>query len=291
MARVSIPVQETTRLFGTVYSPASDANVRHRALTRKAIELHGADYLERVFGRGSITGLRLVMGTGNRQQEFGVLYTEKDERRLVSFRRTRLLSVEQRGQLEAYRNQYDGYYMKHGNGYTERRGGDKQALQSAEQAFHDYISLSTHGPRPQWTLEPLPGFQQVRVANVPTRRIAPLPLRSIPLRAQRTPPPRHSFLPSPLTSPARATPPPPPARSLPVPPASSVAGPSRAQREIIDIPDSDDEDGVVALESRATSRVELKRRYPDDVIDISNDEDEQPRTKKHRFLGFVDLTI
>ncbi|KAK6977283.1 hypothetical protein R3P38DRAFT_2810464 [Favolaschia claudopus] len=290
MARVSIPVQETTRLFGTVYSPASDANVRHRALTRKAIELHGADYLERVFGRGPITGLRLVMGTGNRQQEFGVLYTEKDERRLVSYRRTRLLSVEQRGQLEAYRNRYDGYYMKHGNGYTERRGGERQALQSAEQVFHDYIVRNALGPRPRWTLEPLPGLQRVRVAN-PAHRIAPLPHHSTQHRKQHTPPPRRSFLPSPLTSPARAAPPPRPAPSLPIPPASSVAGPSRPRREVIDVPDSDDEGVVVVAESRKTSRPGVKRKHPDNVIDISEDEDEQPLTKKRRFLGFVDLTI
>ncbi|KAK7023219.1 hypothetical protein R3P38DRAFT_2405318, partial [Favolaschia claudopus] len=144
--------QETIRLFGTVYSPASDANVRHCAFMRKAIELHGAKYLERVFGQGTVTGLRLVMGTGNRQQEFGVLYTEK----------VRTLKLNQRGQLEAYRNRYDGYYMKHGNGYTERRGGDKQALQNAEQVFHDYIVRNALRPRPQWTLEPLPGFQRVR---------------------------------------------------------------------------------------------------------------------------------
>jgi hypothetical protein len=62
--------QETRRLFGPIYRPYFDTNVRHRALLRKALELFIPDDLYEIFS-GNPTSLRLTMGNAYTLLQFG----------------------------------------------------------------------------------------------------------------------------------------------------------------------------------------------------------------------------
>lgn len=65
-----ISPQETNRLFGPLYRPANDTNVRHRAILRKAVELYSPEHLAEIFNN-DFTHWRLVMGTSFMFSQFG----------------------------------------------------------------------------------------------------------------------------------------------------------------------------------------------------------------------------
>jgi hypothetical protein len=173
-------------------------------------------------------------------------------------RETAVPDAEAREALRRYRDAYDAHFMKNGNNYRVRNPHAKPALQAAEQAWHDwvvpYLAARGRPGRPTWALQPLPGFDRVRITPAPRAVIA------LPRRAQAP-------LPTPSNTCLEAAP-------APSTPARVPAG--SALRPIIilddDIP-------------RPRKRKHLG------VVDISDDEEEvvQPR-KKAKFLGVIDLT-
>ncbi|KAJ7106574.1 hypothetical protein C8R44DRAFT_885860 [Mycena epipterygia] len=231
--------QETRRLFGPSNNPANDTNARHRAFLRKGLELFTPEQLQAAFDQP--TKLRLTMGSGMNSNVFGQIKTH--------FIRNERLA-------------YDDYFFKRGNDYSVRNVHALPALQTAEQAWHDYIVayrvVCGMGPRPHWALEPLPGLQRVRT---------PAPDRRRPQLAFPTPPP---------TSPvANETP--------PVRPRLPALIPAGSRLLPIDLTADVDQ----RLPKNKTKK--RKRSATIEVIDVSDSEDDRPR-KKINFLGFVDLT-
>ncbi|KAJ7738672.1 hypothetical protein DFH07DRAFT_778957 [Mycena maculata] len=272
----TITFQETQRLFGPVYQPHYKANVRHRAILRKALELHSAERLREIFVHP--TRLTVVMGSGCTFSEIGKIKTNFVRNEHLVSRETAPPDLEAQDALRAYRDAYDTYFMKQGNNYAIRNPHAKAHLQAAEQTWGDWIVpyLAARGilGRPAWALQPLPGLQRVRVVPEP----APTP-RATPLALQTPPRRRHAQM-------ALPTPPPssPPVRAQAATPYSSPAARARAGSRLrpIEFPDDDSEE---------VARLPKKRKHLG-VIEISDSEEEalRPRKKK-KFLGVVDLTI
>ncbi|KAJ7037561.1 hypothetical protein C8F04DRAFT_1256768 [Mycena alexandri] len=261
-----IPRREINRLFGPIYRPADNTNVRHQAILRKALELRSLEQFADIF-ENDFTNLRLVMGTSLMFAQFGIV----KHNYMRNFRRvsheTPPLSLEQRQHLDDYRKAYDKHHMAQGNDYDIRGQGDKAGMQAAEQTWHDRMVVhhAAHGraDRPAWALEPLPGLERVRVGGVaPVFAPAPAPTpRALLPRA-----------PAPPFTPLRRAPFP----ALPSPPSSS---------RIIDLSHIDDE----------PARPARKRKFLG-VLDISDEEEEEvarPRKKVKRRARFwhIDLTI
>ncbi|KAJ7111274.1 hypothetical protein C8R44DRAFT_883096 [Mycena epipterygia] len=243
--------QETRRLFGPLNNPANDTNARHRAFLRKGLELFTAEQLQAAFDQP--TKLRLTMGSGMNSNALGQIKTHFIRNERLVARETDIPDAASRRALAAYREAYDEYFFKRGNDYSVRNVHALPALQTAEQAWHNYILAYrvAHGmgPRPHWALEPLPGLQRVRT---------PAPDRRRPQLAFPTPPP---------TSPV--------ATETPVGPQSPRVCPLSSQL-------------ARGLPKKTKKR---KRSATIEVIDVSDSEDDRPRKKmKINFLGFVDLT-
>ncbi|KAJ7795390.1 hypothetical protein B0H14DRAFT_3495992 [Mycena olivaceomarginata] len=187
--------QETRRLFGPVYRPYFDTNVRHRALLRKALELFTPENLYEIFSSNP-TSLRLTMGNAYTFLQFGKITSNfVRDYRLVR-RETLAPDLEGRLQLAAYRDAFDAHFKPQGNSYAVRDPEAKDALQAAEQAWHDFITIHNedHGiaDRPAWAFEPLPGFQRVRgappVAVARRRRPRVAAVERTPVAAPPAPP-------------------------------------------------------------------------------------------------------
>ncbi|KAJ7438425.1 hypothetical protein FB451DRAFT_1192660 [Mycena latifolia] len=265
---VNISSQETHRLFGPVNRPLFKTNVRHRAVLRKAIEIHPPEYIAEVFHQNA-TKLRVAMGSSFTFSQFGKIKTDfMCNGRLVSYE-TDPLDIEAREALRTYRDAYDAYFMSRGNDYAVRDPAAQQAMQAAEQAWHIWIVAyrAARGMpgRPGWALEPLPGLQRVHVPPTPARARAPGRTPVTPARARAAPPastPRAQ---------ARFTVFP----SLPTPPRSSPGS------VLIDLSHIDEPAWPAP-----------RKRYLGEV-EISDDEDNvtvRP-PKKTRYLGHIDLTI
>jgi hypothetical protein len=153
--------------------------------------------------------------------------------------------------------------MKHGNAYTVRNAAAKPVLQAAEQTWHDWVvgyrAARGMGDRPDWALQPLPGFRRVNIglglapALIPALGTTPASTPRVRRRQARFP-------------------------TLPTPPPSSPASSPTPTRIYF----SDDE----------LARPAQKRKFLG-VVEISDDEEDaevRPR-KKTRFLGHIDLTI
>lgn len=67
-----IPRREINRLFGPIYRPADNTNVRHQAILRKALELRSLEQFADIF-ENDFTNLRLVMGTSLMFAQFGIV--------------------------------------------------------------------------------------------------------------------------------------------------------------------------------------------------------------------------
>ncbi|KAJ6521645.1 hypothetical protein DFH09DRAFT_1424728 [Mycena vulgaris] len=82
--------------------------------------------------------------------------------------------------IRAYRTAYDSHFMSPGKDYAVRNAAAKSVLQAAEQRWHDFIVpyRAARGvlARPAWALEPLRGFDRVRIAPaLPAPAPAPAP--------------------------------------------------------------------------------------------------------------------
>ncbi|KAJ6552462.1 hypothetical protein DFH09DRAFT_1085946 [Mycena vulgaris] len=265
--------QETRRLFGPVYRPYFDTNVRHRALLRKALELFTPDDLYEIFS-GDPTSLRLTMGNTYTFLEFGKITSNFVLNYRLVRRGTPAPDLEGRLQLAAYRDAFDAHFKPQGNNYAVRDAEAKDALQAAEQAWHDFITIYNQdrgiADRPAWAFEPLPGFQRVRGAPsvaVPRRRrprvaaVARAPvaaLSSLAITPASGAATRTSY---PALPPLAATPP---------APLGSRLRPFNVDQHYV-------------------PRTPVKR--PLAVIDISSSDEEDLRPRKKPFhLGTVDLT-
>ncbi|KAJ7244571.1 hypothetical protein C8J57DRAFT_1242896 [Mycena rebaudengoi] len=248
--------QETQRLFGPVNRPDFTTNVRHRAILRKSLELFSAEDLQAMFTRP--IRLRVTMGSGENYTALGKINAHyKHNNRIVS-EVTPSLSALERNALRAYCNAYDTYFMKQGNDYRVRNAHATRVLQAAEQTWHDwvvpYLAACGRPGRPDWALQPLPGFQKVLVAPAPAASATPI-LPAIATLHKRGGLPTTQPV-SPVRTEAA------PSYSTPARVAEGVAGPSR------------------------------KRNFLG-VIDISSDEEDEedaPPPKKRRFMGYIDLT-
>ncbi|KAJ7126014.1 hypothetical protein C8R44DRAFT_874399 [Mycena epipterygia] len=252
--------QETRRLFGLSNNPANDTNARHRAFLRKGLELFTPEQLQAAFDQP--TKLRLTMGSGMNSNAFGQIKTHFIRNERLVARETDIPDAASRRALAVYRQAYADYFFKRGNDYSVRNVHALPALQTAEQAWHDYIVayrvVRGMGPRPHWALEPLPGLQRVRT---------PAPDRRRPQLAFPTPPP---------TSPvANETP--------PVRPRLPALIPAGSRLLPIDLTADVDQ----RLPKNKTKK--RKRSATIEVIDVFDSEDDRPR-KKINFLGFVDFT-
>ena len=66
--------------------------------------------------------------------------------------------------LRGYLVKYDAYFKCHGDQFVVRDPTARDALQQAEQTWHDWILRYRRvGARPAWALEPLPTLRRVRV--------------------------------------------------------------------------------------------------------------------------------
>ncbi|KAJ7085633.1 hypothetical protein C8R43DRAFT_1142516 [Mycena crocata] len=190
-----IPIQEIRRLFGPVNRPHYKTNLRHQAILRKALELFSIEELAAIFER--LTGLRVVIGSASTINVLGRIQTHHVRNDTLVCREMPAPDAAARQALLAYRQAYDGYFMKQGMVYRVRDPQALPALQAAEQAWHDWIVpyLAARGRpgRPEWALQPLPGLQRVRIAAEPAPQVPNTPVRG-----------RGAALPSPpLTSPVR----------------------------------------------------------------------------------------
>ncbi|KAJ7240118.1 hypothetical protein B0H12DRAFT_1074830 [Mycena haematopus] len=149
---------ETLRLFGPVFRPHADISFRQRAVLRKALELVSEEEV-----RDDLDGtdkLRVSMGGHNlfNFYRFGTVYTKIGQAECSN------LDQEARDALQDYLDKYDAYFTKQGKQFVVRNPDAKDALQAAEQAWHDWI-LRYRGvaSRPAWAMEPLPTLRPVRV--------------------------------------------------------------------------------------------------------------------------------
>ncbi|KAJ6511215.1 hypothetical protein DFH09DRAFT_1100439 [Mycena vulgaris] len=181
-----ISSQGTNRLFGPLNRPDLSTNVRHRAILRKALELFSAHELETTFG--TPTKLRVVMGNMCTLGQLGKIQSNIMRNDRLVRRETPAPDLPARQALIAYRTAYDVYFKTNGNAYAVRNPHAKYVLQDAEQTWHDWVVpyLATRGRpgRPTWALQPLPGFQRVRV--VPAHPRAPAPRAATPRAATAT---------------------------------------------------------------------------------------------------------
>ncbi|KAF7334042.1 hypothetical protein MVEN_02309700 [Mycena venus] len=263
--------QETCRLFGPLYRPYFDTNVRHRALLRKALELFTPDNLYEIFS-GDPKSLRLTMGNAYTFLQFGKITSNFVLNYRLVRRETPAPNLEGRLQLAAYRDAFDTHFKPQGNSYAVRDPEAKDALQAAEQAWHDFITIYNEDcgiiDRPAWAFEPLPGFQRVRgappVAVARRRRprvtaVERTPVAALPLLAI-----------TPASGAATRTP-------FPVlPPLIATPAPLGSRLRPFDV------------DQHYVPRTPIKR--PLAVIDISSDEEDLRPCKRLFHLGTVDLT-
>ncbi|KAJ7036997.1 hypothetical protein C8F04DRAFT_1257538 [Mycena alexandri] len=264
--------EETNRLCGPLYRPDHTTNVRHRAILRKCFELYSPEYLAEVFNN-DFTHLRLVMGTAYMFSQFGKINQNYTRGGRAVRNETDPPNLEGREALKAYTECFDQHFMKQGKTYTIRGRGNKPVLQAGEQAWHNFIiafwaARGTRYRRPGWALQPLPGFEMVRVAPAP---VAPTPLR----RAVLPRPPAPPFT---------------PLRRAPLPAMLSPPSSPRLPRVVIDLSHIDD--GPAPAPVHRAPKRKLSR-----VIDISDDEEASRPQKKAKkaakaFWGpVIDLTI
>ncbi|KAJ7822298.1 hypothetical protein B0H14DRAFT_3470911 [Mycena olivaceomarginata] len=223
-------------------------------------------------------------------------------------------NLEGRLQLAVYRNAFDAHFKPQGNSYAVRDPEAKDALQAAEQVWHDFITICNEdcgiADRPAWAFEPLPGFQRVRGAppvSVAQRRH---PRATAVERAPAAPPPVATLPPlaiTPASGAAVHTPFPalPPFASTPAPLSSCLRPfnfdqhyvphtPVKRPLAVIDISSSDEEDlrphkRPFNVDQHYILHTPVKR--PLAVIDISSSDDEDLHPRKRPFhLGTVDLT-
>ncbi|KAJ7019688.1 hypothetical protein C8F04DRAFT_1275983 [Mycena alexandri] len=261
----TISREETNRLCGPLYRPDDTTNVRHRAILRKCFELYSPEYLAEVF-HNDFTHLRLVMGTSYMFSEFGRISQNYTRGGRAVRNETDPPDLEGREALKAYAGCYDQHFMKKGNTYTVRGRGANAVLQAGEQTFHNFIlaywaARGTRYRRPAWALEPLPGFEMVRVAPAAVSA------------------PRRALLPPAPVPPQRAAFP-----TMPSPPSSP-----RLPRVVIDLSHVDD--GPAPAPVHRPRKRKLSR-----VINISDDEASRPQKKAKKaaksFWGpVIDLTI
>ncbi|KAJ7720674.1 hypothetical protein DFH07DRAFT_784333 [Mycena maculata] len=316
--KLRISAQETRRLFGASNRPDFETNVRHRAILRKALELFPTQELATIFD--TPTKLRVAMGAASTFACLGTIkanyvrvvlvsclqhYPLTDTRqmhdgRLVS-RETPAPDLEGREALRVYRDAYDTYFKKKGNDYAVRNAHAKHVLQAAEQVWHDwvvrYLAARGRPGRPDWALQPLPGFERVRVTPathpVPLpRAIAPAsraatstmqtPSRRRPQLALPTPPPS-----SPFRSPAAASRVGSRMRPIELGNNHEDAGHLPRKRKflgVIDISDSEAEE-----EEDTRPQKKMKSLGVIDISDSETEEDARPQ-KKTKFLGVIDLS-
>ncbi|KAJ6448018.1 hypothetical protein C8R45DRAFT_1115549 [Mycena sanguinolenta] len=127
---------EVLRLLGPDFQPHPDLNCRHFAILRKAVELNELDIegnsIEWELGR--TTNLRVNMGTGTLFNfvSLGQVYIRTGIT-------CRLLDAEAREILRGYLVKYDTYFKCHGDQFVIRDPNARDALQQAEQTWHDWI--------------------------------------------------------------------------------------------------------------------------------------------------------
>ncbi|KAJ7505105.1 hypothetical protein B0H11DRAFT_2221289 [Mycena galericulata] len=259
--------QETRRLFGPVNRPDYNTNVRHRAVLRKALELFSDDELHDIFV--TPMKLRVAMGNAGTLYQVGKIQSNIMVNDRLVIRETQPPDLQARQALIVYRDAYDVYHKKNGNDYAVRNPHAKHVVQDAEQAWHDYVVpvLAARGRRrPAWALEPLPGFERVRVA--PATQPAPAPRATT--STVQTPSRRRTQL---------ALPTPPPSSPFRSPAAAPRVGSSLRPVELAD-------------DHQAARHLPRKRKFLG-VIDISDseaeEEDARPQ-KKMKFLGVIDLS-
>ncbi|KAJ7150025.1 hypothetical protein C8R43DRAFT_1128089 [Mycena crocata] len=291
------PFQETRRLFGPSNRPHYKVNVRHCAFLRKSIELYSVAELEATFG--TTTDLQMVMGSVFTSAQFGKIKTNRMRNGLLVCRETDTPDADAQRALRAYADAYDAYFKKQGNAYAVRDASAHSALQRAEQTWHDWIVVyrTARGwpGRPDWALQPLPGFQRVQVTAARAATRAPAPVRT-----PTTPTPAQARTRAPTRTPAHLLPTPPPSS----PPRGktgrvprSSPGPFEPGSLLCPIAVSDDEEHPRPSRKRKfLGSLDISDDENDqgkhDIIEISDDDeaDTRPR-KKMRFLGAVDLTI
>ncbi|KAJ6470176.1 hypothetical protein DFH09DRAFT_1344563 [Mycena vulgaris] len=129
----SFPIQEIRRLFGPVNEPVFDANARHCAILRKALELCSPADIHVALRQTK--KLRMAMGTGATMSDFSKIKTQ----------------VIRTGKeaLSVYLAAYDAVYKKQGNNY---------AVCDAARGMPSH---------PDWALQPLPGLERVRTLPRP----------------------------------------------------------------------------------------------------------------------------
>ncbi|KAJ6587469.1 hypothetical protein DFH09DRAFT_1307699 [Mycena vulgaris] len=318
----AIPFRETRRLFGETNVPDYNTNVRHRALLRKALEVRTPEELQATFGQP--IRLRVAMGSAFTSSQLGKIKTNFVRNgRLVS-NETAPPDPEVQAAIRAYRTAYDSHFMSTGKDYAVRNAAAKSVLQAAEQRWHDFIvpyrAARGMPARPAWALEPLRGFDRVRIApELPAHVPGPAP------GPGPAPAPAPGPAPGPASVPAvaprfwgvidisddeEAAPAPRATQrrhaQLPTPPPSSPVRmalsriddePRAIQRRRAQRPTSPPSSPVRMDLSRIDdepARPAPKRKFVDlGIVDVSDDEDDDamPPRKKARFLGYIDLTI
>ncbi|KAJ7078536.1 hypothetical protein C8R43DRAFT_1121262 [Mycena crocata] len=286
--------QETIRLHGRVNQPHFKTNVRHRALLRKSAETFSDDELAASLQQ--TINLRVTTGSESTFYQLGRISNHRMVNGRAVFRQTEIPEAETREALRTYYAAYNAYFMSQGNDYRVRNPGAHAALQAAEQAWHDWVvryrAARGMSGRPDWALQPLPGFQRVCTTPIPatpstSRRVLAPATPSTPRRvlAPATPSTsRRVLAPATPSTSRRALAPATPRRAhavqLPTPPASSPAGSSRMSHQ------------SSRRRAGTPQRQSQKRKKHLGYVEISDseDEDERPR-KKSCFLGYLDLTI
>ncbi|KAJ7168291.1 hypothetical protein C8R43DRAFT_1121457 [Mycena crocata] len=242
---------ETRRLYGPAIHPHADCNACHRALLRKPAELISQNQLDRIFD-GTIN-LRCVMGGKYNSTQFGVIQQNYVRNLRLITNQTEPLEPEALRAFEAYRDVFDGHYMKNGHHYSIRGAGNLQGLQDAEQAWHDFA--------------------------VPylARQVTPRPFPTL-----ATPPPSKS---SPTPAPGHRL------RHISIPAPPPVASGSRLRRHSTPAPPVASGSRLPPLvdEAQAERRpVKRKFNFLEEIDISSDDDDDEPAQKKPRI--FIDLT-
>ncbi|KAJ6521191.1 hypothetical protein DFH09DRAFT_1097969 [Mycena vulgaris] len=272
----SFPIQEIRRLFGPVNKPVFDANARHCAILRKALELCSPADIHVVLGQTK--KLCMAMGTGATMSDFSKIKTQVIRNDRYVSRETDAPDAAGKEALSVYLAAYDTVYKKQGNNYAVCDAGALPALQAAEQNWHrwvqNYRAARGMPGRPDWALQPLPGLERVRTL--------PRPQLAFP-----TPPSTSSTGGS--SSPARSSPLPglyPLIPRTPVVSTSKKTTHLRKRQTPIGLSDSED------AHPRRSAKQSMKRKHSPSIIEISDSEDERPRKKarEYNYLGFIDLT-
>ncbi|KAJ6448019.1 hypothetical protein C8R45DRAFT_1115550 [Mycena sanguinolenta] len=148
--------------YGPKFRPHKNTNLRHRVLLHKALELSTETEIEEHLGR--FNQFSTVMGTVGNAHRLGTLQASREVNAKRRNREGPTPSRDVRRRLQAYLDAYDGCFKKQGSVFRIHDEPRIAVLQDAEQAWHDWIVGYLGRPRPQWALEPLPGFSRVRVA-------------------------------------------------------------------------------------------------------------------------------